>query len=409
MLGDANMLKTAKGRKAGFTLIELLIVIAIIALLIGILLPALGEARRAGRKTLCMANMRSYAQAINSFAIENKDQLAAPNWKGNQQVPPEAHPSLLGTKPGSDFEGGALHVVSTIWKKTGVNPRDYTVPGGWIAYILYSHIPLNDYIGGNLPSQVAACPEDTVRLAWQKNWQNPEGAGLPYPSNSNGDNGGQSNWRWPFSSSYSVHTVHWGPSRGGVFNGKGMTMYWVQPEGPAGGGGSFYTSNTPAGLGVDGSFGRNKLTDVRFISSKTIMSDEFARHQGRKVRYYADPDASQPLNFYDGSVREYKTGETNPGWTPANRGSMRDRLAHRKDRQVYDPVFVYTPQSAGGNQEVHNAVAGWYRYTRGGLFGWDVPRGPRRAGITGAGSGRKLDTTEENELNTNTQASGQQW
>jgi hypothetical protein len=129
-----------------------------------------------------------------------------------------------------------------------------------------------------------------------------------------------------------VHTVHWGPSRGGTFNGKGLSIYFVDPSGPAGGGGSYYTQvGGNAGLAVDGSFGRNKLTDVRFISSKTIMSDEFARHQGRKVRYFADPDASQPLNFYDGSVREYKTGETNPGWLPSNRGSMRDRLAHRKD------------------------------------------------------------------------------
>ena len=401
------MLKTAKGRKAGFTLIELLIVIAIIALLIGILLPALGEARRGGRKTLCMNNMRSYAQAINSFAIENKDLLAAPNWKGNSPVPPDAHPFFRGKSPGSDFEGGAWHVVSTIWKKTGLDPATYSVPGSWIAYILYSHIPLNDYIGGNLPSQVAACPEDTTRLGWQKYWQNPTAAGLAYPPDGGGDGSGNSNWRWPFSSSYSVHTVHWGPSKGGTFNGKGLTFHYIDPNG----GGNQYTQvGGTAGLGVDGSYGRNKLSDVRFISSKAIMSDEFGRHQGRRAKYFADPDCVQPLNFYDGSVREYKTAETNPGWNPANRGSMTDRLAHRKDRQAWDPVFSYSPQGASStNSEVYNAVAGWYRYTRGGLFGWDVPRGPKRASIVGTGSGRKLEAIEENELNTNKVASGIQW
>ncbi len=62
-----------KTKRSGFTLIELLIVIAIIALLISILLPALGSARRTARTLICSSNQRQLMVSANTYGTDSKD------------------------------------------------------------------------------------------------------------------------------------------------------------------------------------------------------------------------------------------------------------------------------------------------------------------------------------------------
>jgi len=59
-------------RRTGFTLVELLVVIGIIAMLVGIIAPFLGDARETARRAVCRKNMHSVGEAMNLYATEFK-------------------------------------------------------------------------------------------------------------------------------------------------------------------------------------------------------------------------------------------------------------------------------------------------------------------------------------------------
>jgi prepilin-type N-terminal cleavage/methylation domain-containing protein len=83
----SNAVKSGRNAEVGivsarraFTLIELLVVLAIISLLISIVAPTMGAARKNAERTGCAANLREVGLALRSYLDNNEDKLPWASW-----------------------------------------------------------------------------------------------------------------------------------------------------------------------------------------------------------------------------------------------------------------------------------------------------------------------------------------
>jgi len=94
------MERTTRPSIRAFTLIELLVVIAIIAILAAILFPVFAQAKAAGKKAVCVSNLKELGLAFYMYSSDNDDNFPAPITNKGGATPPTW---VIGTAGGKTF------------------------------------------------------------------------------------------------------------------------------------------------------------------------------------------------------------------------------------------------------------------------------------------------------------------
>ncbi|MBL4810632.1 MAG: hypothetical protein JKY43_11315 [Phycisphaerales bacterium] len=329
-------MQTSHNTRPAFTIIEILILIAIVALFIGVLFPALSGSRcgSGSMNAVTQANLRSLTTGSTNFAADHNDQIFALT--------------------------SAIQAQDILHKATG-RSIELTQAHEPILRLRYSHLVLMDYLTDRQPEPIAASPFDKNLINWQENplaylEENntfPYAQGLPKTAGYDMD----PTWTdqailqlWPFASSYQVVPHAWLDDI--------YPQYTPSPTSPH----HMIQSDNTAPLR-----GR-KLSQVKYPAQKIFIYEEFDYSSERSPLYASDPNARINLAFFDGSVRQEKTSAANSAFNKDNPTAVW--------QQPYIPLDTFPLPNGGLNDQTLLDLRFRFRWTKQGLQGIDYgPKG----------------------------------
>ncbi|MCC6428855.1 MAG: type II secretion system protein [Phycisphaerales bacterium] len=338
--------------KRAVTLIELLVVIAIIALLVGILLPALGEARKSAKNLIDQTNMKQFGTVLGSYSADFQDRVFGFTWRKNGNY--DTDWSDLAKAPGDDVAAAAYQAVAIIRNRSGNDASTFPKISSWIPHIWYSHLVAQDYLAARLPEKMVVSPFDRARLYWQRMVVDDDVKPVdfffdcPLTYRPTGTNVGAH--RWPFGSSYSLSIASFDKSR---LSQRLSVAAWN----------SVYT---PGGC----SLGDRKFGDVTFPGQKVAMWLTAERGYRKYESFYGYDDCRTPVVMFDSSVQVVSVGNANPGADP---NDPMTPGTYFWDYDYNNATSIYMPmkRSPTGSDQ----LASRWAMTRSGLRGVDLPSG----------------------------------